>query len=131
KDPCKYIYVARNGRDVAVSNYHLHRAYFPYEGTFAEFFDRFMRGDIRYGPWFEHVAGWWAHRNDPNVLFLTYEELTRDLEGCLKKSIALCGFDVPPGRFPAILERCRFAFMKKHEQQFDPAMEWLWERGCA
>jgi hypothetical protein len=36
---------------------------------------------------------------------------------------------VPPERFPVILERCRFAFMKQHESQFDPAMEWLWERG--
>jgi hypothetical protein len=129
KGPCKYIYIARDGRDVAISNYHLHRMYFQYEGTFAEFFERFMRGDIGYGSWFEHVARWWAHRHDPNVLFLTYEELTRDLEGCLRRIIAFGGFEVAPERFPAILERCRFDFMKRHESQFDPAMEWLWERG--
>jgi hypothetical protein len=129
KGPCKYIYVARNGKDVAVSNYHLHRMYFQYGGTFAEFFERFMRGEIGYGSWFEHVAGWWAHRHDPNVLWLTYEELTRDLEGCLRKIIDFCGLDVPEERFPVILERCRFEFMKQHESQFDPAMEWVWERG--
>jgi hypothetical protein len=129
KGPCKYIYVARNGKDVVVSNYHLHRRYFSFEGTFAEFFDRFLRGNIGYGSWFRHVAGWWAHRHDPNVLFLTYEELTRDLEGCLRRVIAFCGLDVPPERFPVILQRCRFAFMKQHESQFDPALEWLWEQG--
>jgi hypothetical protein len=129
RGPCKYIYVARDGKDVAVSNYHLHRTYFQYEGTFAEFFERFLQGDIGYGSWFEHVAGWWAHRHDPNVLFLTYEELTRDLEGCLRRISAFCGLEVSPERLPAILERCSFAFMKKHESQFDPAMEWLWEQG--
>jgi hypothetical protein len=128
KGPCKYIYVARDGKDVAVSNYHLHRMYLQFEGTFAEFFERFMRGKIGYGSWFEHVAKWWKHRNDPNVLFLTYEELSRDLVGCLRKIIAFCGLDVPAERFPAILERCSFAVMKKHESQFDPAMELLWER---
>jgi hypothetical protein len=129
KGPCKYVYVARDGKDVAVSNYHLHRAYFQYQGTFAEFFDRFMRGDIGYGSWFRHVAGWLAHRHDPNVLVLTYEELTRDLEACLRQIIAFCGFRVAPERFPVILQRCRFEFMKRHEDQFDPAREWLWERG--
>jgi Sulfotransferase domain len=129
KGPGKYIYVARDGKDVAVSNYHLHRTYFRFEGTFAEFFERFLRGRIGYGSWFRHVAGWSAHRHDPNVLFLTYEELARDLEGCLRRISAFCGFVVPPERFPGIVERCRFEFMKKHESQFDPAMEWLWELG--
>jgi hypothetical protein len=129
RGPCKYIYVARDGKDVAVSNYHLHRTYLRYEGTFAEFFDRFMHGRIGYGSWFRHVAGWWAHRHDPNVLVLTYEELTRDLEGCLRRIIAFCSLQVAPERFPVILERCRFAFMKKHESQFDPAVERFWELG--
>ena len=24
--------------------------------------------------WFDHVLGWWKHRDDPNILFLTYED---------------------------------------------------------
>jgi hypothetical protein len=129
KGPCKYVYVARDGKDVAVSYYHLYRGYNGFEGTFDEFFDLFLRGKVGYGSWFRHVRGWRAHRHDPNVLFLTYEELTRDLEGAVRKLIAFCGLDVPPGRLPGILERCGFAFMKKYESQFDPALEMLWEQG--
>jgi hypothetical protein len=129
KGPCKYIYVARSGKDVALSYYHLYRTYNGYGGTFADFFDLFLRGKVECGSWFQHVKGWWTHRHDPNVLFLTYEELTRDLEGCLRRIIAFCGFDVPPERFPGILERCGFAFMKQHESRFDPALEALWESG--
>ena len=129
KGPGKYVYVARDGKDVAVSCYHHYRNYNGYEGTFAEFFAQFLRGKVEFGSWFQHVREWWAHRHDPNVLFLTYEELTRDLEGCVRKISAFCEIDVPPERLPAILERCRFAFMKQHESKFDPALETLWEQG--
>jgi hypothetical protein len=129
KGPCKYIYVARNGQDVAVSYYHLQRAYNGYEGTFEEFFDRFLRGKDSFGSWFAHVKGWWRHRHDPNVLFLTYEELTRDLEGTIRRIAAFILRDVSDENLPAILERCRFAFMKQYEQKFDPALETLWEQG--
>jgi sulfotransferase family protein len=129
KGPCKYIYVARGGQDVALSYYHLYRTYNGYQGTFAEFFDLFLRGKVEFGSWFQHVKGWWLHRHDPNVLFLTYEEMTRDLEGCVRKISTFCGFDVPPDRLPVILERCGFSFMKQHENRFDPALETLWESG--
>src|SRR5262245_40191290 len=129
KGPGKYIYVARDGKDVAISNYHLERMYIGYEGTFADYFDRFLRGQVECGSWFAHVSQWWQHRDDPGVLFLTYEELTRDLESCVRRIADFCGFDLPPERLPGILERCRFAFMKEHERKFDPAMEVLWEQG--
>lgn len=28
-----------------------------------------------YGSWNSHVVGWWKHKDDPNVLFLKYEDL--------------------------------------------------------
>jgi hypothetical protein len=129
KGPGRYIYVARDGRDVAVSYYNLYRSHNGYKGSFAEFFELFMRGKVMFGSWFEHVYGWWKHRHELNVLFLTYEELVADLEGCLRRIIAFCHLDVPPERLPLILERCSFAFMKQHENKFDPAMEALWQQG--
>jgi hypothetical protein len=130
KGPCKYIYVARDGKDVAVSYYHLYRSYNGFEGTFPGFFDRYLRGKVEFGSWFEHVRGWWRHRHDPNVLFLHYEDLLDDLEGGVRKIIAFCGFDIAQERLPTILERCCFAFMKQHESQFDPVTGASWERGA-
>jgi hypothetical protein len=115
---------------VAVSYYHLYRSYNGFEGTFPEFFDRYLRGKVEFGSWFEHVRGWWRHRDDPNVLFLRYEDLLDDLEGGVRKIIAFCGFDIAPERMPTILERCRFAFMKQHESHFDPVMGASWEQGA-
>ena len=41
---CKYIYVARNGKDVAASYFHFSRSHLGFRGTFDEFFDQFVRG---------------------------------------------------------------------------------------
>jgi peroxiredoxin len=129
KGPCKYIYVARDGKDVAASYYHFQKTHMGYKGTFDEFFERFLKGEVPFGSWFRHVRGWWEHRGDPNVLFLRYEELAADLPGCLRKIAAFCGLEVAPGRWPGILERCGFEFMKRHEGQFDPLTALLYEHG--
>jgi hypothetical protein len=129
KGPCKYIYVARNGKDVAVSYFHFYTTHMGFKGTFDEFFERFLKGEVAYGSWFRHVRCWWEHRHDPNVLFLHYEELAADLPGCLSKIAIFCGLEVAAERWPGILERCTFAFMKEHESQFDPLLATLYEQG--
>ena len=129
KGPCKYIYVARDGKDVAVSYYHFQKTHMGYKGTWDEFFQRFLKGQDSYGSWFGHVRGWWEHRHDANVLFLYYEELTTDLPGCLRRISDFCGLEINPERWGDILERCSFAFMKQHESQFDPLTAMLYEQG--
>jgi hypothetical protein len=126
---CKYIYIARDGKDVAVSYFHFSRSHLGFRGTFDEFFDLFMRGNVEGGSWFEHVKSWWRHRKDSNVLFLRYEDLIANLETCVRKIIAFCGLEVAPERIPTIVERCSFAFMKQHENQFDHLTGTLWEQG--
>ncbi|KAH9378095.1 hypothetical protein HPB48_006657 [Haemaphysalis longicornis] len=77
-EEAKYVYVARNPWDVCVSFFHMATnvsAYEFYDGTFQEFVEVFIGGNFGYGDYFEHVASGYALRNEPNVLFLTYEEL--------------------------------------------------------
>ena len=127
KGPWKYIYIARNGKDVLVPYFHHYRDTRSFRGQFPQFFNRFMRGRLMYGSWFKHVAGWYGHRNDKNVLFLTYEELSSDLEASVKKIIEFCGFQVAPDRLPSILDRC--SSMKQFESKFSPAAEMELQRG--
>jgi peroxiredoxin len=129
KGPCKYLYVARDGRDVAVSYYHFYTTHMGFKGTFDDFFQRFLRGEVHYGSWFRHVRGWWEHRDDRNVLFLRYEDLAADLPAGLRRISAFCGLEVAPPRWPGILERCSFAFMKEHESRFDPLLAVPYEQG--
>ena len=130
KGPCKYIDVARNGKDVAVSFFHFYTTHLGFKGTFSEFFDLFIRGKLpASGSWFKHVSGWWSHKEDSNVLFLKYEDLTHDLDSCIQKIIALCELEVESERFTDILEKCSFTFMKEHESKFDHLTEFLLENG--
>ncbi|KAH7955622.1 sulfotransferase 2B1 [Rhipicephalus sanguineus] len=80
----KYIYVARNPWDVCVSLYHHERniSVFRFEdGTFDDFLEVFLTGELGYGFYFDHVTAGYALKDEPNVFFVTYEELTRDTRG--------------------------------------------------
>lgn len=126
---CRYIYVMRDGRDVAVSYYHFYVSHLFFKGDFSDFYENyFLKGKVQFGSWFEHVSGWWAHKDDPNVLFLNYQDLKTDLETELRKIIDFCALDIAGIRIPAILERCGFDFMKAHEEKFDHITALIWEK---
>lgn len=77
----KYIYISRNPKDCVTSFYHHTKGFSGYEftnGTFEVFFDLFCNGETDFGDYFEHVLSWYEHRNDPNVLFLHYEQIKKD-----------------------------------------------------
>lgn len=77
----KYVYVARNPWDVCVSLFRMVTDMSIYrfqDGTFQEFLEPFLEGDLGYGRYFDHVASAYALKDEPNVFFVTYEELKRD-----------------------------------------------------
>ncbi|NEP59527.1 MAG: sulfotransferase domain-containing protein [Symploca sp. SIO2G7] len=78
----KYIYVARNPFDCAVSFYYHTKGFIKHydfaEGTFDEFFTCFLAGEVDWGDYFDHLVPWIQHKNEPNVLFLTYESMKID-----------------------------------------------------
>jgi hypothetical protein len=89
----RYIYVARNPFDCVVSFYH-HTRGFPQHydfsnGTFADFFECFMRGEVDFGDYFEHLLSWTALVGAPNLLFVTYEEMKADARTAIS---AVAGF---------------------------------------
>lgn len=75
----KYIYVARNPFDCAVSFYHHTRGFIKHydfaEGTFDDFFECFITGEVDFGDYFDNLLSWYHHKDDINVLFLTYENM--------------------------------------------------------
>jgi len=75
----KYLYVARNPFDCAVSFYHHTRGFVRHydfaDGTWDTFFECFVRGEVDFGDFFDNLLSWWPKRAEPNVLFLTYEDM--------------------------------------------------------
>ncbi|MBI4445585.1 MAG: adenylyl-sulfate kinase [Acidobacteria bacterium] len=118
--PGKYIYVARNGKDVLLSYFDFYKTYVGRRKSFSEFFDDFLVGHVQYGSWFRHIAAWNAQTRSPNVLFLHYEELIGAFDKSLERIVFFCGRSIPAEVRDRIAERCSFAFMKQHENKFAP-----------
>ena len=66
KSPSKYIYVARNPKDTAVSYYHhkLSLTHYGFNGSWDYFFEQYLIGRVSHGSWFDHVLEWWKHRGE-------------------------------------------------------------------
>ena len=88
----KYIYIARNPKDTAVSYFHHTRAmrHYEYTGDWNDYFRKFMTGRVAQGSWFDNVLGWWAHNNASNILFLKYEDLHKDFPGTIIICMHIC-----------------------------------------
>lgn len=86
-DKAKYVCVARNPWDCCVSGYHFMRQIPGVAGyeTFDEYLDLFLRGETGTGDHLKHVISGYNRRMEPNVFFITYEELKRDTSGTIKK----------------------------------------------
>uniref|UniRef100_A0A674JA69 Sulfotransferase n=2 Tax=Terrapene triunguis TaxID=2587831 RepID=A0A674JA69_9SAUR len=95
---CKIIYVARNAKDVAVSYYHFYQMakMHPEPGTWDEFLEKFVTGEVVFGPWYDHVKGWWEKRKDKPILYLFYEDMKEVREG---KNINSCNVLAPHALF--------------------------------
>ncbi|NEP13724.1 MAG: sulfotransferase domain-containing protein [Symploca sp. SIO2C1] len=78
----KYIYVARNPFDCAVSFYYHTKGFIKHydfaKGTFDEFFECFIAGEVDWGDYFDHLVPWIEHKHELNVLCLTYEAMKSD-----------------------------------------------------
>ena len=83
----KVVYVVRNPMDVLVSYYHHHKLIngHGYIGDLPSFAQRFMRNEIMQGPFFPHVEEAWAIKDHPNLLFIFYEDMKKDLRGVISR----------------------------------------------
>jgi hypothetical protein len=111
-----YIYVVRDGLDVAVS---YHYQLLPrWRGEFGKYFREFMRGRIPYGSWFEHVSDFVKNERSLNMLIIKYEDLQSNLEETIRKIQMFCNISVDEEQWPRIIESCSFSFMQQHEAKF-------------
>ena len=102
----RYIYVARNPFDCVVSFYHHTRGFAQHydfsAGTFEDYFECFLAGEVDFGDYFDNLASWYEHRDDPNVHFLTYEALKADVRSAV---VAIAEFlELPCGGDEATLD---------------------------
>jgi aryl sulfotransferase len=147
----KYIYVARDGRDVVWSlyNHHAHAndAWYamlndspgrvgPTIGrpaaSIRQYFLDWLDGDgYPFWPFWENVRSWWDIRHLPNVMMVHFDRLKRDMPGEIRRIAGFLDISVDEDRFPAIVEHCTFDYMKAHAEKSAPLGGVFWDGGAA
>lgn len=74
-----------------------------------------------WGTWTDHVAGWWRRAQEsPSVLFLSFEEMKRDLPGVVRRVADFLGVAALDERELAqVVHKCGFAYMQEHQDVFE------------
>ncbi|KAI9555126.1 hypothetical protein GHT06_017641 [Daphnia sinensis] len=137
-DTCKVVYVARNPKDVIVSYFHHHQlmevhGFVGDVETFAQYFmdDERMDCSIHSNvplfnvwlnfffshvfPLFPHILDAWNKRHHPNMLFLFYEDLKKDLRGEIEKVAKFLGKSLSEEQLTDLREHLRFDNFAKNE----------------
>ncbi|XP_028388875.1 sulfotransferase 6B1-like [Phyllostomus discolor] len=111
---CKVNYIVRNPKDTAVSLFHYYRENpnLPGIESWAAFLELFLRGDVVYGSWFDHILTWEDHKNDENILFIFYEEMKKDPSKSIKKITTFLGINVSEREINQIACKSSFREMK-------------------
>jgi aryl sulfotransferase len=64
-----------------------------------------------------HAKTWWEFRHLPNIRFVHYNDLRRDLEGEMRKLADYLEIEVPEERWPAVVNACRFETVKANPEK--------------
>ena len=132
----RYLYVARDGRDVAFSMHQFmlgfdHMPMVMPDGQVnprpkidpdpQSFFRAWLSGQAEVlGPFFPNVRGWWAARTLPNVRLVHYNRLKADMAGEIAAIAGFLGIQPSPAAWPGILQHCGFDYMKRNAENIGP-----------
>lgn len=146
----KYIFVARDGRDVVWSMHnHFARANDLHYQAFNEtpgrvgppvvrppdsirqYFLEWLQGDGRpLLPFWQMTRSWWDMRSMPNFLLMHHQELKDDLEGSMRRVAEFLSVQVAVEDWPRLISHCRFDYMKRNGEKVAPLGGAFWEGGA-
>jgi len=153
----KYIYVSRDGRDVALSLWNHYVNYsdlvyseindtpglvgekcpYPPEDFHAYWHDWCTRGWFDWEqdgyPFWSHlynVQSWWPYRHLPNILFLHYADMKRDLTGSIGKIATFLGLDRDSEAIRAVAEEVSIESMRNDADNYVPDGGTSWKGGA-
>ncbi len=146
----KYIYIARDGRDIVWSLHNHHstaneKFYDTLNNTPGrvgpalgkpledkrEYFLQWLEWDgFPWWPFWENIKSWWDIRELPNVMLSHFANLKSDMEGEIVKIAEFLEIEIDPSKWDDIVKHCSFDYMKEHASDSVPLGGILWEGGA-
>ena len=135
----RYLYIARDGRDVVWSLYNHHAGFIPHayemfngpglvgeplgppDPDIRNYFNTWVEKDgYPFWSFAENVTTWWALRDQPNVKLVHFNDLKADLAGEMREIADFLEIDIPEARWPDVVEHCTFDYMKANAPRYAP-----------
>ena len=149
-DKAKYIYIGRDGRDVVWSMYNHHstandvwydtlnntpgRVGPPIEkppSSITQYYHDWLDDNGHpFWPFWDNVKTWWEIRNHPNVHFIHFADLKKDMAGEIRRVAEFLGIAVDEDVWDSILLHCSFDYMKANATQSVPLGGAFWDGGA-
>ncbi|XP_047505339.1 sulfotransferase 1E1-like [Pieris napi] len=114
-DTTKVVYIARDPRDVAVSYYYLMKHLLPNDMGFEKYWGAFRDDKILLTPIFEHIKEAWGQRDHPNMVFLTYEDMSKDMASTLRQMCEFFGKKYSEEQIRGLCEHLSFDKFKTNK----------------
>jgi sulfotransferase len=130
-DSVQYIYVYRNGRDVAISFFH-HLSNQVSDGVAVDDVKQFLtdwsKGTLPFGSWIQHLRCWMTKIDDlviSNILLVRYEDLKNDLLSSIARISKFLNHSVTDTRLEELTALLSFECMKGSKSLYEPvSVQW-------
>lgn len=121
----RYVVSLRDPKDSFVSMYRFMEGWFLEPGAvpMEDFFEGWIkgRGPEGEGIW-DHLLRWWAVRERPDVLLLSYRHVLRDPAGHIQRLASFAGIPLDGELLELTLKHTSRAYMLAHKDRFDDAL---------
>jgi aryl sulfotransferase len=131
-DKARYLFIGRDGRDVAISLYNFHKSHTPLayriikksagdairplvapNADFEEYFDEWLEKDgYPWWPYWSCIRSWWALRSLKNVCLVHYRDLSTDLGTEMRRIAEFLELEIQSDTWAELIELCTFGSMR-------------------
>lgn len=109
----KIVFISRDVKDVAVSNYFIRKIGFrDSPGSMEEHFNEFLKDRVFFAPYREYLKNYKPLEGKKNVLFLTFEGVTSDMDGTVRKVAKFLGKTPTEANIQNLVAHLDFSAMK-------------------
>lgn len=124
-EKAKYLIVVRDPKEVFVSSYPFVKGVagplMPSVDVWLKLFFT-QEWPMNFGnTWAQHTAGYWAMKDRPNVLVLSYSKLKHDPETGIREVAKTLEVDLSEEQLAKVVEKSSFNYMKKINRKFAPS----------
>ncbi|SPH24728.1 Glycolipid sulfotransferase [Defluviimonas aquaemixtae] len=146
----RYLYIARDGRDVIWSMYNHHAnandAWYealndtpglvgpriePPPASKEDYFKTWLDEDgAPFWSFWDNLSSWWAIRHLPNVRMVHFADLKADMEGEIGRIAEFLDIDVSPEVMERVKKHCSFEYMKANATASVPLGGAFWDGGA-